>query len=245
MTARRCNWRAVSGGWDDRGQREGPAVAAGGRRVPRLRRGGAARRERSGAARREGSALVGRGSAGVRQGFGPGGTDRRQGPIPVRREGVDQPGRPGRPGKPGHRRIGGHRPNIAGSARGMPTSARRSPPGATASAGSSRTLPGSGTARALRHGADADAAESPCPGRPCGLSPQAAHRRPGRPPRGDLDPGRGPSLLARSTLRASDHLPDALPRDSARSGNALAQRREEAVKIPACRVRTDRVDVVA
>ena len=86
---------------------------------------------------------------------------------------------------------------------------------------------------------------SPCPGRPCGSSPQAAHRRRGRPPRGDLDPGRGPSLLARSTLRVSDHLPDALPRESARSGNALAQRREEAVKIPACRVRTDRVDVVA
>ena len=63
VTARRCNWRAVSGCWADGGQREGPAVASGGRRVPRLRRGGAARGE--------GSALVSRGSAGLRAGSVP------------------------------------------------------------------------------------------------------------------------------------------------------------------------------
>lgn len=34
-------------------------------------------------------------------------------------------------------------------------------------------------------------------------------------------------------------------RESAESGNILAQRRDEEVKVAACRVRTDRVDVVA
>lgn len=46
-------------------------------------------------------------------------------------------------------------PNTAGSARNMPTSAKQSPPNATASATSSRIFPGSWTARGFRHGANA------------------------------------------------------------------------------------------
>lgn len=46
-------------------------------------------------------------------------------------------------------------PNMPASARNMATSARQSPPKATPSATSSRTLPGSCTARSLRHGVSA------------------------------------------------------------------------------------------
>lgn len=46
-------------------------------------------------------------------------------------------------------------PNTAGSARSRATSARQSPPSATASATSSRILPRSCTARGLRHGSSA------------------------------------------------------------------------------------------
>ena len=46
-------------------------------------------------------------------------------------------------------------PNTAGSARNMPTSARQSPPSATASATSSRILPGSCTVRGFRQGTSA------------------------------------------------------------------------------------------
>ncbi len=46
-------------------------------------------------------------------------------------------------------------PNTAGSARSMPTSARQSPPSATARATSSKIFPGSCTARGFRHGVSA------------------------------------------------------------------------------------------
>jgi hypothetical protein len=79
--------------------------------------------------------------------------DPRHGPLPVCGKGVDQAG---------DRRIAGHRPQHGrlgsarlGSARSMPTSARQSPPRATARAISSRNLPGSCTAQAFRQGANA------------------------------------------------------------------------------------------
>ncbi|MGY3677790.1 hypothetical protein ACVWXU_001413 [Streptomyces sp. TE33382] len=46
-------------------------------------------------------------------------------------------------------------PNTAGSDRSTATSARQSPPSATARATSSRVLPGPCTARAFRHGVSA------------------------------------------------------------------------------------------
>lgn len=61
------------------------------------------------------------------------------------------------------------------------TSARQSPPRAVASATSSRTLPGSCTARGLRH--CANATDIAAPGRTCGPSRPAAPPRPARPPR--------------------------------------------------------------
>lgn len=179
MTARRCNWRAVSGGWDDRGQREGPAVASGGRRVPRLRRSGAARRERSGAARREGSVLVGRGSAGLRPGqYGsPAGSD----PRPTR--GCRSTGKTGTTGTPSDRRPSAPTPQAGPEACPHPP-------------GSPRPARGRAPHQAgpcPDHAPPAPCATaptppiSPCPGRPCGSSPQAAHcsawettpRRPG------------------------------------------------------------------
>lgn len=130
-------------------------------------------------------------------------------------------------------------PNTAGSARSMATSARQSPPSATARTTSRRILPGSCTARAFRHGVTvADIAVSrPAlrTGRP------AARPRHARPP---LDhrprcghagttgyasspgecffpcsrqvPRQVPSLQVRSTLRLFDQASDTPPREIAR-----------------------------
>lgn len=72
--------------------------------------------------------------------------------LAVRCEGADEPG---------DGRAGGHRPEQGRLGPQVATSARQSPPKATARATSSRILPGSRTARAFRHGAGADRRSAP------------------------------------------------------------------------------------
>jgi hypothetical protein len=73
-------------------------------------------------------------------------------------------------------------PNTVGSARSVAMSARQSPPSATASAMSRRTLPGSWTARGFRHGASLRI--TPGRDRSCGPFRRAGRIRPGRRPDG-------------------------------------------------------------
>ncbi|MEU0808000.1 ISAs1 family transposase [Streptomyces sp. NPDC005970] len=88
---------------------------------------------------------------------------------------------------------------------------------------------------------------APCPSRPHMI--KTDDRKPRRSPASKVT-GRPPRLpfflrLAAWFSRVSDQPSQSPSRESAESGNILAQRRDEEVKVAACRVRTDRVDVVA
>ncbi len=138
-------------------------------------------------------------------------------------------------------------PNRAGSVRNVPTSARQSPPGAAASATSSRILPGSCTARGLRHGASAaDIAASRPDSRTASTSsaasagdtiprPSSSTRHAGStryaPSPGkclrrqrEQGPQQSPFSLVRGTFRFLDHEPDSPPRESARLGRKSGAR---------------------
>ena len=120
-------------------------------------------------------------------------------------------------------------PNTAGSARSTATSARQSPPSATATARSSSTLAGSCTAAGLRHGASAcdSASSSPAAAdrlhqqHPAGLR----HRR--RPARVDPHPRIQPSTLhPESAPRLARSGPSSKPHRS-RSGALSRSRHAE------------------
>ncbi|MFD8866788.1 transposase family protein [Streptomyces sp. NPDC059590] len=88
---------------------------------------------------------------------------------------------------------------------------------------------------------------APCPSRPHMI--KTDDRKPRRSPASKVTgrPARLPFFLrlAAWSSRVSDQPSQSPSRESAESGNILAQRRDEEVKVAACRVRTDRVDVVA
>jgi hypothetical protein len=147
-------------------------------------------------------AVVGCVLAGQRPHFLPRGGlglfDRRECPVDVRGEGVDQPR---------HGGVEATRPNTPGSARSRFTSARQSPPSANAIARSSTMLPGSCTANGLRHGESvSDAALSirlvgivssrqmPCSSIHSEPSASPA-RRPSRGRRIESEPGRSVGAL--------------------------------------------------
>lgn len=161
--------------------------------------------------------------------FGPGGADRRQGAFAARGECADEP-RDGR--------VGGDRPEHGGSARSVATSARQSPPRATASATSSRILPGSCTARGLRHGASATdtAASRPVLRTVSTSSTDPAWETTERPAALDADTRVRPDTLlhlgiasflaANRALSKSYRWQEHLPRSRSALGQAISRKRE-------------------